>query len=507
MRWREGHTTWRERFASTLRLLVWIPGAGDAIPQKWDICSGGAQSPRGGGPRRLSLALAAALLAALAGGHGATGVPARGDDQELATLAQWMTGSFDTFAQVEADLAAGAPYTHLRAVMHIHPVAIAGLTNPGAFTFYVEQAAADTPAQPYRQRVYLLTRREGVLVNRIFRIADPHRFVGAHARPELLAGLTTEQLTPEPGCDLVWTRVSEELYSGIAGLLGSCRTTWRGAASTVSQVLMTPHSITSLDQGFDAQGHHVWGPKPGTPGHVFVKRVPAPTPTPPAAAALAEEFARLRAGDGSGPVFWYVEGTVYRVEENGAFLPMAGLAGFNVARLDGPPQKGQARLRSREIFFTTDVARTALADAPPLAAEVAFGIAVRGEKAMAGLDFEINGERHADAVPAAEVWAVTTPAGRRLITRPVVRAGGEGRPAWAAESYEFTAAPNAAPSLLWQRDARAATGERTHCVAAGRRFATLEEVAKASPLAEQIVRLVRERYPTYADAPASPRAR
>ncbi len=225
-------------------------------------------------------------------------------DDELATLALGMTGSFDSLAQVEADLAAAAPYTHLRAVTHIRPVQIAGLTAAGAHTFDVEQAAADSLERPYRQRVYLLTRRDGVLVNRIFRITEPQRFAGAHARPEVLAGLTTEQLPLEPGCDLICTRVTEGLYSGIAGLNGTCPTTWRGAAYTISQVLMTPHSITFLDQGFGTQGNHVWGPPPKTPGHVFVKRVPAPALTPSAAAAIVDEFARLRAGDGSAPVFW-----------------------------------------------------------------------------------------------------------------------------------------------------------------------------------------------------------
>ncbi|MEP0775381.1 MAG: hypothetical protein HRF46_13590, partial [Acidobacteriota bacterium] len=189
-------------------------------------------------------------------------------DEDIATLARWMAGSFDTFAQVEDDLAAGAAYTHLKAVMHIVPVTIAGLTAPGALTFYVEQAAADAQHAPYRQRVYLLTRRDGALVNRIYRIAEPQRLAGAHARPELLAQLAPEQLTLEAGCDLVWTRIGPELYSGVAGIGGSCRTTWRGAAYTVSQVLMTPTTITSLDQGFDAEGRHVWGPPPGTVGHV-----------------------------------------------------------------------------------------------------------------------------------------------------------------------------------------------------------------------------------------------
>lgn len=282
MRWCVGHTTLRERFASTLQSQVSVGKNMDAIPQKWDIGAPCGRRHIAHGWDRVLIAFACLSLS-LAPAVISADQPGNADkDDELATLARWMTGSFDTFAQVEADLAAGAAYTHLKAVMHIVPVTIAGLTSPGAVTLYVEQAAADAQHAPYRQRVYLLTRRDGALVNRTFRIVEPQRLAGAHARPELLTQLAPEQLTLEAGCDLVWTRIGPELYSGVAGIGGSCSTTWRGAAYTVSQVLMTPTTITSLDQGFDAQGRHVWGPPPGTVGHVFRKRE-APDPPPPPA--------------------------------------------------------------------------------------------------------------------------------------------------------------------------------------------------------------------------------
>lgn len=504
MRWCVGHTTWRERFASTLQEQVWAGNPADAIPQKWDMRTVGGRHSAGRARFRPFLALGAALLTSLFPmfyGVSADATPAA--DDELATLARWMTGSFDTFDQVDTDQAAGASYTHLRAVMHIAPVHIAGLSGADALTFYVEQAAAEAQAAPYRQRVYLLTRREGALVNRIFRIAEPQRFIGAHSRAGVAAQLAVAGLTLEPGCDLVWTRIDDELYTGIAGLNGTCRTTWRGAAYTVSQVLMAPSSITSLDQGFDAEGRHVWGPRPGVAGHVFRKR---DAHTLPHAAGTAEEFARLRAGDGTAPVFWYVEGTVYRVGDDGSYTPARGLAGFNVARLDAPPRDGEAFLRSREIFFTTDLERTAPLPAPPLTATVELGIGVRGGRPVAGLHFAANGESLAGALAPSDIVAVESPTGRRLFTRPFVRREGGVLPAWAAESYEFilpaAASEGAAiPALTWQRDAEHPSLGRTHCMAAGHRYRTLDEVAAASPLAAEIVRLVRQRYPEFGAPP------
>ncbi len=194
-------------------------------------------------------------------------------DSELDTLASWMTGSFDTFAQVEKDEReqGQTSYRHIRAVMHIVPVAIPGLAVDGARTFYVEQAAASALDKPYRQRVYLLTRKDGRLVNRIYKFKDAAPFSGAFSDPARLASLKPELLTLEEGCDVFWTASSPDLYKGSTGE-NSCRSSWRGGSHAVSRIEMTPASITSLDQGFDDEGNQKWGPPAGEEGHIFVKR-------------------------------------------------------------------------------------------------------------------------------------------------------------------------------------------------------------------------------------------
>lgn len=226
--------------------------------------------------RSLPVLLAVALLlplAATAQGTEPSAAPAPAPDAELLQLAGWMTGTFDTFAQVDRDEKAKSPYKHLRAVMHVVPAELPELSGPSAGKlFYVEQAAADALDRPYRQRLYLLFRRDGVLVNRVFRLRDPAPLVGAASDPSKLKRLTADGALAEEGCDLVWARVDGARYQGTAGLGGTCPTAWRGATKAVSVVQMTPDSITSLDLGFDDAGAQKWGPPPGNVGHVFVRR-------------------------------------------------------------------------------------------------------------------------------------------------------------------------------------------------------------------------------------------
>jgi hypothetical protein len=197
--------------------------------------------------------------------------PAGAEDQDLSRVASWMAGEFDTFEQAARDEGAGTTYRHVRAVLRVVPAAIAGLSEVGR-VFYLEQALAESEARPYRQRVVLLTRLDGRLVNRLYRLKRPEAFVGAGRDPARLAAIVRDELELDEGCDLAWVRASESLFSGTAGEARTCRTALRGATHVVSRVELTADSITSLDQGFDDAGTHRWGPPPGTAGHVFVRR-------------------------------------------------------------------------------------------------------------------------------------------------------------------------------------------------------------------------------------------
>jgi hypothetical protein len=189
-------------------------------------------------------------------------------DAEIRKLAGWMTGTFDTSAQVADDEKQKRPYKHMKAVMNLVPIDIEGLSGQA---FYLEQAAADALDKPYRQRVYLLTRKDGQLLNQIYKFKDAEKFVGAHKDTKKLQGLTLDQIALEEGCDVMWKKVTDTKYTGVAGANKSCKSAWKGGATAASRVELTPSSLTSLDQGYDEAGKLVWGPPEGTVGHIFRK--------------------------------------------------------------------------------------------------------------------------------------------------------------------------------------------------------------------------------------------
>lgn len=190
-------------------------------------------------------------------------------DAEIDALAKWLTGSFDTFEQAARDEANKAPYRHVRAILHVIPAQVAGMSERGR-ALYIEQALAETPDKPYRQGIYFIHRDErGAVVNSSYRLANPEALTGAWKDPSRLKGLSMDRLAPIAGCDIVLTRMADNRFSAIVGLHGTCKSSLRGATHMISQGEITPDYQITLDQGFDDAGNHKWGPPPGTIGHIF----------------------------------------------------------------------------------------------------------------------------------------------------------------------------------------------------------------------------------------------
>ncbi len=216
-----------------------------------------------------SLFFAKALVAVLLAVGGAVAQNAR-PDRELRLLAGWMSGSFDTFAQVDEDEESDAKYRHIRALLHVTEVTIPELGNGVAF--YVENQQAEARTKPYRQRVYFLTRVDKRITLRIYRISKPEDLVNAHKKRDLLKSLTFDRLTAEEGCDLTYVRESKNSFKGRTTAGRACKSSLRGATYTYSESEIGPRRWVNLDQGFDDDGNHKWGPPPGVIGHIFVKR-------------------------------------------------------------------------------------------------------------------------------------------------------------------------------------------------------------------------------------------
>lgn len=183
-----------------------------------------------------------------------------GDDLE--TLVSWMSGSFSSQAQAEAD----SNYYDIRLEM-----ATIWQERDDGHWIYVEQATATHRDRPYRQRVYKVTAADDGFHSEVYAMPDPARFVGAWNEPARLEVLTPDSLMVREGCVVILRRREDGAFEG-STVDKNCTSALRGATYATSHVVVVEESITSWDQGFDANDEQVWGATEG--GYVFRRVTP-----------------------------------------------------------------------------------------------------------------------------------------------------------------------------------------------------------------------------------------
>ncbi len=176
-------------------------------------------------------------------------------------LATWMTGSFSSQEQAEADTS----YYDIRLEM----VRIWEAREDG-YWIYIEQAAASKKHKPYRQRVYHLTANEDhTLQSDVYEIPDPLRFAGDWKKENPLSGLTPDSLIARKGCSVIIRRTDQNTFEG--GTVGrNCRSELYGASYATSDVKISADRFISWDRGFDSEDKQVWGAEKGP--YVFKKK-------------------------------------------------------------------------------------------------------------------------------------------------------------------------------------------------------------------------------------------
>lgn len=158
-----------------------------------------------------------------------------------------LTGRFDSSAQAAADR------RYFAISLVVCPVTAPEL---GEHVLYVEQARAESPRAPYRQRVYVVEGVGDEVVSNVYELADPAAAVGACAAPERLRP-TRATVVERAGC-AVYLRPDGEGFVG-ATRGQSCASSLQGASYATSEVTLTPTGLRSWDRGFDAAGTQVWG--------------------------------------------------------------------------------------------------------------------------------------------------------------------------------------------------------------------------------------------------------
>lgn len=181
---------------------------------------------------------------------------------DLAVLTDWMTGSFSSAAQAEAD-----PENYYDIRLQMVPIWTGRDDGPW---LYVEQAAAGALERPYRQRVYhLIPHPDGTIESAVYVLpGDPLVYAGAWREPARFDEIGPSDLELRSGCSLYLARRADGSFAG--STRGTdCASNLRGATYATSEAVIKADSLVSWDRGFDASGAQVWGATAG--GYVFQK--------------------------------------------------------------------------------------------------------------------------------------------------------------------------------------------------------------------------------------------
>jgi len=187
------------------------------------------------------------------------------DALEIDRLARAMTGTFSSSMQASLDPAFRAVVLHMVPILHLEDEA------EDDRWLYIEQAMADAPQRPYRQRVYRLRAIDGVdgarFESSVFELGDdPLRFAGAWNDARRLAAIDRNALIRRDGCEVILEAIVEP--DGSRRWLGAtidarCLSTLFGATYATSEVEITETLIRTWDRGYDAEGIQVWGSTAG----------------------------------------------------------------------------------------------------------------------------------------------------------------------------------------------------------------------------------------------------
>lgn len=229
--------------------------------------SGSPCTPR---PAPLPVLLLLLLLAACSSPPPGPPPPNGGPAAEAANL---MVGAWSSAAQAGRDPA-------FRDVqLRIAPI---WTDRQDACWLYVEQAMAQTPGQPYRQRVYRVQNGADGVESIVYRFqGDPLQWAGAWKTPHPLEQLSPDLMDPAFGCTVFLTREAPGRFKG--GTRGQgCASTRDGAAWTSSDVELQGATLRTWDRGFNAAGTQVWGATSGPYEFIRISADPAaPLPTGP----------------------------------------------------------------------------------------------------------------------------------------------------------------------------------------------------------------------------------
>lgn len=179
-------------------------------------------------------------------------------DIELDELLTLMTGSFNSERQAKID-------TNYRDVtIHMYPI---WPEREGTW-LYVEQSLSDNQEEPYRQRIYKLSREnDSTLRCDIYTIPNAGLWACKWQAPEFFDRLLLETIAIREGCEVLIHKVDDIFIGKTIGK--NCPSDLQGATYVTSEVEISNNRIVTWDRGFNELDSLVWGAKEG--GYEFDK--------------------------------------------------------------------------------------------------------------------------------------------------------------------------------------------------------------------------------------------
>lgn len=177
---------------------------------------------------------------------------------KLDQFAYMLEGSYSSAKQHD-----GNPLEFYNITMHVYQI---WKDRSDAKWFYVEQAIATLPDEPYRQRIYKVTASgRDTVVSEIYTLPNPDKFVGAwhklldkKAKGTLFDDLKVADLTIKEGCAVHMAALPDAVFKGATGK-NTCVSDRKDSKFTVSDVSLTLARLTSWDRGYGDSDVQLWG--------------------------------------------------------------------------------------------------------------------------------------------------------------------------------------------------------------------------------------------------------
>jgi len=181
------------------------------------------------------------------------------EDNGLIELVNTMTGSFNSEIQATVDS------TYFNISLHMYPI----WPEKEGHWLYVEQALFDKQEEPYRQRIYKISREnDSMFRSETYTFPNETLWICKWQTPEFFNKLLEESLIKRDGCDVLLKKTENNTYVGKTNAK-SCLSELRGATYATTEVEISEKKIISWDRGFNAQDSLVWGATKG--GYIFDK--------------------------------------------------------------------------------------------------------------------------------------------------------------------------------------------------------------------------------------------